>query len=425
MGKLELASRSRAGTSAAAPGALLLIIQLLGLLSQTPMLQAQTYTVLHTFTGNGNSPYVGVTLDQKDNLFGTTGFGGSLNKGTIYEIDAHGKKTILHSFWGGDGLVPSGTLIQDNAGDRYGVTQEGGAPEGGKCLHGCGAVYELYPTGKETVLYVFSGKDGCVPSGSLVRDGAGNLYGTTPFGGDAEQDCQVGNGDGVVFKLDKNGKETVLHTFTGPPDGRIPSGGLVRDRSGNLYGVSYGGTASDAGIVFKVSPAGHETVLYTFAGGIDGAKPDGPLLRDAAGNLYGVAAIGGDTPYCNGYGCGVVFRLDPAGKESVLYTFQGSPDGSYPHGGLVRDEAGNFYGITTTGGSGNCPEDSDGCGTVFKLDAKGNETVLYNFASGNDGNSPWAGLAIDKSGNLYGTTAYGGDSSCDTYGCGVVFKLTP
>jgi uncharacterized repeat protein (TIGR03803 family) len=424
--RFESSGRRRRSHRPLPGGALPLAARLCWLLFSALMMQAQTYTVLNTFSKvNDSSPYVGVTLDQAGNIYATTGFGGPLGKGTIYKLDAQGKKTILHSFWGGDGLTPSGTVLQDAAGAFYGVTDVGGAPEGGRCLHGCGAVYELDPTGKERVLYVFSGEDGCEPDGSLVRDPVGNLYGTTYTGGNEARDCQVGYGDGVVFRLDTNGKETVLHTFTGPPDGETPLGGLVSDPAGNLYGVSYGGSADGAGIVFKVSPGAQMTVLYRFTGGSDGGWPGGPLLRDAAGNLYGLATGGGEDVSSCDRGCGVVFKVDPAGKESVLYAFKGSPDGAYPRGTMVRDGSGSFYGITTAGGTENCPLYGTGCGIVFKLDADGNETVLYDFANGSGGNSPWAGLTVDEEGNLYGTTASGGDLSCDTYGCGVIFKLTP
>jgi uncharacterized repeat protein (TIGR03803 family) len=233
----------------------------------------------------------------------------------------------LHSFWGGDGLDPSGSLLRDQTGTRYGAALVGGTPEGGGCIHGCGAVFKLDKTGKETVLYAFTGlADGEYPAGELARDESGNVYGITELGGDFS--CDDG-GCGVAFKVDDNGKETVLHTFTGfkDGDGEQPSGGLIRDRAGNLYGATvYGGTSTNCyepgcGAAFKIDANGTETVLHSFAGAADGLFPDGPLIRDSDGNLYGTARGGNSS--CQ---CGVVFKLDTIGKETVLYTFKGSPD---------------------------------------------------------------------------------------------------
>jgi uncharacterized repeat protein (TIGR03803 family) len=402
-----------------------LIIGFFWLVSATLALQAQTFTVMHAFTGKGDgaSPYTAVTLDHLGNLYGTAGSGGAFQRGTVFKISAQGTESVLYSFWGGDGIQPSGPPIPDEKGDFYSSTTEGGTPEGGRCIYGCGTVFKLDKSHKESLLYAFTGKaDGGWPFDGLVPDQLGNLYGVAEIGG-ASNNCGHTLGCGLVFKLDREGKETVLHTFAGSSDGSGASAGLIRDKSGNLYGVAYGGIYQ-GGVVFKVNTAGQFTVLHSFTGGSDGGPPSGTLLRDAAGSLYGVAG-GGNSSACHG-GCGVVFRLDPSGKESVLYTFRGSPDGAYPNGSLVRDKSGNFYGITTAGGSGNCPQDGNGCGTVFKLDASGHETVLHSFTGGLDGFYPWAGLTIDNSANLYGTTSQGGDWSCGRgNGCGVVFKLTP
>jgi uncharacterized repeat protein (TIGR03803 family) len=412
-------------------GASLLAVQLVWLLFATSSAQAQTLTVLHTFTGkkDGRSPYESLIRDSSGNLYGGTGSGGSFDRGTVYEVDAQGKETILHSFWGGDGGGSSG-LIRDQMGTLYGTAFDGGTPEGGGCFFGCGVVFKLDKTGKETVLYSFSGgADGNDPSGQLVRDAAGNLYGVTESGG---KQCDFFPSCGLVFKVDKNGKEKVLHTFAGFPDGSAPSAGLIRDKAANLYGVTGSGGVSTCGYgcgtVFKVDANGEETVLYRFTGGTDGGGPNGSLMSDTAGQLYGAASYGGDLSSCpkggNYNGCGVVFKLDRARKETVLYAFKGSPDGEAPQGALVRDNSGNFYGITFAGGSGTC--DGYGCGTVFRLDANGDETVLHSFSGGSDGAYPNGSLIMDSSGSLYGTTSQGGDPSCGNgYGCGVVFKLTP
>ena len=408
----------------AAASILLLTLQLSFCLFAIQSAQAQTFTALYTFRGKGDGEYPagGVLRDRAGHLYGVTYAGGSFNYGTVFEIDPGGKDTVLHSFWSGDGAQPEASLVRDSQGNLYGTTYNGGALEGGKCIHGCGTVFKLDSAGKLTVLYAFSGgSDGGNPTAGLLLGPNGDLYGTTTAGGNLS--CHDGTyvGCGVVFKLDANGKQTVLHTFA-RTDGEDPSGGLIRDKAGNLYGVTaYGGSAV-WGTVFKLDPTGKETVLYSFTGKTDGGLPEGTLVQDAAGNLYGVAAVDGD-PHCR---CGLVFKVDQTGKETVLYTFLGGTDGSEPFEGVIRDSAGNLYGTTSFGGSSGC--DGLSCGTVFKLDTSGNETVLYTFTGGSDGAVPSAGLLMDKSGNLYGAAGYGGDLSCgwNPYGgCGVVFKLTP
>jgi uncharacterized repeat protein (TIGR03803 family) len=398
------------------------VIQFFLLLWATASAQAQTLTVLHAFTGKGDGvePSAGLVRDSHGNLFGTTMRGGSFHEGTIFEVNAKGKETILHSFWGGDGWDLSGTLIRDHSGVLYGNASAGGTPEGGGCAgHGCGAVFKLDPKGHETTLYAFRGKaDGWAPDGNLVRDKAGNLYGAAAGGGDQGNGCDP-LGCGVIFEVDNKGQQKVRHAFTGPPDGKGPSGGLVRDQSGNLYGVTLYGGSPGWGTVFKVDAKGNETVLYSFNGGADGLWPGGRLVLDSEGNLYG-AAGGGGSARC----CGVVFKVDTAGRETVLHTFTGGSDGRWPQSVMLRDTAGNLYGVTYDGGSGTCF--GYGCGVVFKLDSKGNETVLYSFTGGKDGGLPTGDLLTDSAGNLYGTTSEGGDLSCAKgSGCGVVFKLTP
>jgi uncharacterized repeat protein (TIGR03803 family) len=289
-----------------------------------------------------------------------------------------------------------------------------------------------------SVLHSFTGPpDGAFPSyGSLVRDSAGNLYGTTPAGGTSTTCSSASTaGCGVVFKLDPTGNETVLYSFSGVPDGADPEGSLVLDASGNLYGTTSQGGASNLGTVFKLNATGKEAVLYSFDG-TGGEYPSGSLVRDAAGNLYGTA-LGG---------FGVVFKVDPTGNETVLHSFGPAPDGSGPQGGLVQDSVGNLYGTTNGGGISSCvyytgvaPFKQGGCGTVFKMDTSGKETVLYSFSGsdqGPDGARPWAGVVLDAGGNLYGTTTEGGTSpqcliSLASYpyhtwiGCGSVFELDP
>jgi uncharacterized repeat protein (TIGR03803 family) len=259
-----------------------------------------------------------------------------------------------------------------------------------------------------TVLYTFtSTADGEQPDASLIQDAAGNLYGTTQYGG-------TKGGFGTVFKLDTTGKESVLLSFAGTPDAEDPYSGLTRDKAGNLYGTTqYGGTGGGYGTVFKPDANGKLTLLHSFAGTPDGVNPLAGLLRDAAGNLYGTTFYGGT----NG-GYGTVFKLNAKGKLTLLHSFAGMPDGVNPYSRLIRDSAGNFYGTTFYGGT-------LGYGTVFKLDTAGKLTVLHSFNPSPDGAHPIAGLILDKAGNLYGATSDGGDLSCGFSGCGTVFKLTP
>ena len=276
-------------------------------------------------------------------------------------------------------------------------------------------MFKLNKSG-ENVLYSFTGKpDGEAPAAGLTMDASGNLYGTTSVGGSSDA--------GTVYKVDSTGKETVLYSFTGGTDGAYPYGDLVRDGVGNLYGTTEYGGSSNQGTVFRVNANGEESVLYSFTGGADGGSPLAGLVRDQEGNLYGTTFYGGS-------GNGVVFKLGPRGRETVLHRFTGPPDGRLPGAGLLRDSSGNLYGTTEEGGDSNCLE-GFGCGTIFKVDTKGKETVLYRFTGFPDGELPLAALIMDTSGNLYGTTGYGGysNSPCTDgshiSGCGVVFKLTP
>jgi len=331
------------------------------------------------------------------------------------------KFKVLHTFHGKDGASPTDVLIRDAEGNLYGTTNGGG---GGNCSggEGCGTVFKTDKTGKEVWLHKFSGANGANPYAGLLRDASGDLFGTTLEGGDTS--CNAPYGCGTVFKLDKTGKkETVLHKFAGDPDGDFPESLLAEDKAGNLYGTTYLGGAHGLGAVFKIGKTGKEKVLYSFTGGSDGCFPDPGVTLDSAGNLYGVAFEGG-SGFCNS-GRGVVFKVDTAGKETVLHTFSGGSDGANPFSVLVFDLKGDLYGTTQNGGSSGCG--GTGCGTVFKVSPNGDETVLYAFCSLSDcadGETPLFGpLVIDRAGNLYGTTITGGAySDCNGGTCGVVFK---
>jgi uncharacterized repeat protein (TIGR03803 family) len=413
-----------------ANGAMLLAI-LLGLsFAAIQPVWAQTFKVLHRFTGgeDGGSPAATPLIDEEDNLYGTTYQGGAFNYGVVFKLDRNGKETVLHSFTSADGMWPEGSLIRDAEGNLYGTTSDGGTAEGGGCVHGCGTVFKVDKTGKETVLYAFTGgADGGNPFAGLIRDAEGSFYGTTLYGGNL--DCNSGQGCGTVFSLDASGKETVLYAFTGAADGAFPSSGLIRDDAGNLYGMTtdHGlylclDRRFSCGTVFKLDKAGKETVLYAFTGGPDGGNPSGAFIRDAAGNFYGATVGGGDLSGCM-YGCGTVFKLDNAGKETVIYAFTGGAAGYSPTG-VIRDAAGNFYGTTQYGGAlSECF--NTGCGTVFKVDATGKEVVLHTFQSKESRQYIQSqSLIEDHAGNLYGAFPSGFAVGCSP-DCGAVYELTP
>ena len=381
----------------AATAALTLITILLAAALAAPSSQAQTYKLLHNFTGglqDGSGPYAGLVRDGAGNLYGTTVWGGAHGWGTVFKLDSSGAERVLYSFANNpDGAKPYAGLLLDPAGNLFGTTEDGGSSYNG-------TVFKIDPTGAETVLHSFNGYpvDGSEPYAGLVRDPAGNLYGTTIWGGTSTAYY------GTVFKVDPTGTETMLHSFSRQgPDGYQPWGGLVLDTAGNLYG----GTVST---IFKLDVNAQFTVLFQ-----GGSSAD--LVRDPAGNLYGTAYGGGD------YGNGVVFKVDTNGIRTFLYSFRGGNDGAGPEAGLVRDSAGNLYGTTFGGGGSHaCDSWSSGCGTVFKLDPTGRETVLHAF-TGPDGATPHSSLVLDSAGILYGTALFGGTACSFPPGCGVAFKL--
>ena len=370
--------------------------------------QVGTYSLLYSFqcSPDGGVPYNGLIRDSSGDLYGTTYTQGEYGYGAVFKVTSSGTESVLHSFAGppSDGSYPQfGSLTLDGAGNVYGVTPFGGE-------FGYGTVFKVTAKGTESVLYNFTGgSDGREPYGGLARDSNGNLYGTTVDGGTY--------GYGVVFKLTPGGTESVLHNFDlSTTDGAYPLGNFIRDSSGNLYSTTYEGGASFVGTVFEVTASGVESLLYSFKGDpVDGAGPyGGGLLRDSSGNLYGVTDAGGAN------GLGVVFKLTPGGTESLLRNFTGA-GGANPFDGLARDAAGNLYGTASLGGLGaGCP--FEGCGVLFELTTAGKEVVLHNFmlGSSSDGAVPYSGVTRDPSGNLYGTLEDGG-----AYGCGAIFKFTP
>lgn len=321
-----------------------------------------------------------------------------------------------------DGYYSSGNLLLDKNGNLYGTTELGGTT--GSCdgnPNGCGTVFELTPAGTYTVLYSFSPfPDGSYPT-TLMFNEMGNLYGTTLSGGA----YQYG---GTVFELTSTGTERVLYSFTGGADGSPPQGPLVSDVQGNLYGTTQDGgpypcfEAFGCGTVFELSPDGTETTFYAFTGGADDGESHAGLIRDAQGNFYGTTAQAEDA----GPEMGTVFKLTPSGIETPLYSFSGGKDGSAPLAGLVMDAEGNLWGTTYYGGKQSCYDGlENGCGVVFKVSKSGKETVRHKFTGEKDGGYPTSSLVEDAQGNLYGTTYYGGSKACSgpPNGCGVIFKI--
>lgn len=367
-------------------------------------------------------------------------------------IAANAEETAVHRFVGRmDGSKPQAGLISDSAGNLYGTTFYGGT---GNCndgneFFGCGTVFMFSPNSKggwtETVLYSFQDSpDGAGPRGSLIRDNAGNLYGTTGGGGSAT--CGLG-GCGTVFELTppkRNGgswTETVLYNFQGGADGLDPLSGLILDQNGVLYGTTiWGGIltgsclsfAEGCGTIFQLKPSNTggtwtHTVLYRFQPNHDGQQPHAGLVMDSAGNLYGTTYSGGYySDYC-GSGCGTVFKLqqqkDGSWSESVLLAFEGT-DGGVPLGTLIFDHNANLYGTTSVG----LDEDKNGVfnGSIFRLSPpskkgrKWNESVLYRCPADSGPGAPWAGVIRDDAGDLYGTTVAGGSTIY-----GAVFELVP
>jgi uncharacterized repeat protein (TIGR03803 family) len=361
--------------------------------------EAQTFSVLYNFGGasDGGDPYASLIRDAAGNLYSTFGYGGGASfSGGVFKVAPDGTETVLYSFTGGaDGAFPFSPVVRDSAGDLYGTTSQGGSDN-------IGVVFKVNPSGKETVLHSFTGgKDGVIPTGGLLRDKAGNLYGTTSQGGTAN--------DGVLFKINVHGKETILHTFTGgAKDGKYPTyTSLLTDTFGNLYGVTEEGGTADGGIVYKLSKTGKFAVLYSFKGGTtDGCNVLGTPFMDKAGNFYGT------TSSCGTSSLGTVWKLNKNGKERLLHSFAGgTADGEYPLAGVIVDAKGNVYGNTETGGASNL-------GTVYRVTQSGEFTLLHSF-TGPDGKYPYGSFVRDATGTLYGSALNGG-----SIGYGTVWKMT-
>jgi uncharacterized repeat protein (TIGR03803 family) len=373
---------------------------------------------------------------------------------------AEWKEKVLYSFQGGtsDGSVPAGGVVFDPEGNLYGVLQDFGPGSCAPIGNQCGAVFQLAPPvhqgdpWTETLIYKFQGKganDGESPNGGLIIDSQGNLYGVSAYGGTGN--CVllgVSAGCGTVYQLSppkqKGGAwtETILYSFPTAKQGYLPNGDLVFDGVGNLYGATiFGGgkgTTCDAfyqycGAVFKLSPPKTkggkwmEKVLHAFASGADGASPNGGLVLDTKGSVYGTTFGGGNEKgECGSGGCGTAFQLSPpahkgdAWTEKVLYRFgQSARDGANPAAGVVFGRDGNLYGSALGGGDG-------GSGTIFELKKPAEkaipwtETILHRFSGRSDGANPLR-IIFDSVGNLYGAT----ENSTTQFAYGNVFRLQP
>jgi uncharacterized repeat protein (TIGR03803 family) len=379
------------------------------LLLAASLLAASDETIVHSFNKSGRDgvePNGGLISDAVGNLYGTTTAGGTHRAGAVFELtpaeDGSWTEKLLHSFNnnGVDGAYPCGKLVFDGVGNLYGTTSQGGG-------RGSGVVFELSlgsgGNWTEKVLYSFNSStgDGAPPLAGLTLDSAGNLYGTTNLGGTF--------GYGTVIELSPavggGWTEKVLHSFGHLSDGTSPVAGVIRDLAGNLYGTTISGAINGNGIVFELSPQGSgwtEKVLYAFANGADGSSPWGGLTLDAAGNLYGTTEYGG----ANGWG--TVFKLTQVGgswMESVLHSFNlDGTDGTSPVSALAVDSSGRLYGTTEGGGAFHFGVVFE----LFQNGGNWTETVLHSFGSGADGASPTAGVLVNAAGSLYGTTVRGG-----------------
>jgi len=389
-------------------------------------LHAQTFSVVYAYTGGSSSAHAigGVVFDGHGNLYGTTAWGGEDTPGTVYELERSGSGFVYHELYysgnGTKGAFPWDAPTFGPNGSLYATMND-------TAVNDHGSIINLQPPASfcrttscfwnATDVYNFNGgSDGGNPQSGVTFDSHGNMYGAN---------VNEGAGYGVVYKMTPSGEGwtyQVIYTFTGGHDGGNPDSPLLIDSAGNLYGAAATGGAPGCqgfgcGTIFKLSPSGSgwtETTLYSFHDGNDGAAPSGNLVFDPAGNLYG-ATFGSDTNVG-----GTVFELTPSGGGwtfNLIYDLPGTGGG--PSGGIARDSAGNLYGATWGDGAFND-------GNVFKLTPTSNGwtfTSLHDFTNSTDGSNAMGTPIIDSNGVLYGTTYDGGDPACG--GCGVVYKVTP
>jgi uncharacterized repeat protein (TIGR03803 family) len=366
---------------------------------------AQTLSTIYSFCSQANCadgeyPLGRLVQATDGNFYGTTFQQGAGGGGTVYKLTPGGALTVLHSLSGqSDGAQPYAGVIQASDGNFYGVTTIG---RGGICDGGCGTVFKVTPSGTFTTLHSFAGypTDGGNPWPPLVQANDGNFYGTTYEGGTSNV--------GIVFKITAAGSLTILHNFcsqTNCPDGANPLAGLLQGSDGNLYGTTtVGGGARDSGTVFKITLSGTLTTLHDFDYTQEGAAPSGTLVQASDGNFYGTTYLGGASNN------GTVFKMTPSGTLTTLYSFCSQlscADGRVPYAGLLQASDGNFYGTTYQGGG------ATDYGTVFAITPSGTLTTLHIF-TGADGSYPYAGLIQTANGNFYGATKAGGTNNAGT-----------
>ena len=382
---------------------------------------ATTTDVIFSFEEDeGEYADTDLETDSAGNIYGTTVLGGDFGSGTVFKLrhtPTGWRQRVLYSFTSGaDGGEPYKGVTLDREGNLYGTAVSGGS---GSCEGGCGVVYKLTNSGgtwTQTVIHAFTGgEDGSGPGARVTLDRDGNVYGMTPTGGRY--------GFGTIYRihqeLDGDWRFNVIHAFTGGADGATGSAGRMIFHRGALYGAATAGGTYGSGVVFKLTPTGRGKwdfrTIYSFRGQPDGSFPYGALLFDNLGNIYGTTYYGGDN------GIGTVYQLSPRNaitewNESVLYSFQEGTDGNSPISNLVADTLGNLYGTTSEGGLGS--------GAIFKLtpDGGGNwtETVVHAFEGPPDGGFSYNGMVVDKFGNFYGATVHGGNDND-----GSVYQFTP
>ena len=380
-------------------------------------------TQIYSFAGGTDGEYLDTELvmDGAGNLYGTSVQGGTHGSGTVFQLAPSGSgwtHTVLYNFTGGaDGGEPYKGVTLDAQGNLVGTAVTGGS---GSCEGGCGVVFKLTNSGgvwTQSVIHAFTGgNDGSGPGSPVAFDKRGNIYGTTPTGG--------AKGFGVVYEIKPGANGSwnlsVIHAFTGGVDGLGGSASrLLLDATGNVYGVNTVGGTKGFGNVYKLTHSGGKwqlTTLYSFQDQPDGASPYGGLIFDKSGNLYGT------TYYAGANDLGTVYKLTHSNgvwTESVLYSFKGGSDGDSPISTLVSDAKGNLYGTTSDGGAAGC-----GCGTIFRLSlglgGTWNESVAYRFPGTPKPGFAYNGMVSDGKGNFYGTTVHGGSAND-----GTVYQFTP
>ncbi|QNF34660.1 putative Ig domain-containing protein [Adhaeribacter swui] len=357
------------------------------------MTSSGTITILLSLRSaeTGSNPQGSLLLATDGNFYGMTYSGGTFGYGTVFKITPSGNFTLLRKFNGQiDGRYPQGSLVQGNDGNFYGMTYQGGSSN-------YGTIFKISATGAFTVIKHLDNTTGSYPQGSLVKANDGNFYGLTYQGGT--------NNYGTIFRITPNGNFTIRRHLDSSISGGYPQGSLVQGSNGSLYGITYQGGANGYGTIFRMALNGTFTVLHSLNYTTDGGYAQGNLIQGTDGNFYGTTYQGGTNS------AGTIFKISANGKFTVLHNLDNINDGRYPRGGLVQGTGGNYYGMTSSGGPGDQ-------GTVFRVTSSGSYSVLAHFPESSKGQAPLGSLIQAKNGNFYGLTSSGG-----TYGYGTLFRL--